>query len=574
MSRKVDPNTPYRMICHRVSGRNKMYASTKKEKFSKKTGKPYSGYVHWGTVDSEKKFEPNIDWLLLDPDERKKFIFPPDWDLSAVEHLPSHRKAGRPRCEEDQDRFYGDIWLLEQIADKTGIRQDLEKVFHGNRELVADILTIAMFPYLSKMADNHLEAWQHLGKFPAVHKLSPSRIARLKQHITEEHRAHLLRLRVARVGKGDVFAVDSTTRSAYGHCLTDVTWGKSKDHLPLPQTVEVVAYSLKSFSPVYYRQFAGNMPDVRSFRPVLTELRYLGISDVILITDRGYESSRNLQLCVKWNQALITAAKIRQKRILTAIDAFGTFGAFPEAMTFLPEYKLYAAQYDEAITVSVGKNRIKESEALKLNLFFDPVRRAEESIALDAELHEQERELLALQKEQACIPDKDMRRFNYYKIQRNAETHVVESWERDEKRIEKARRVLGFFALYSLMVDGSPEHILALYKQRDLQEKYFSDMKTKCCAAKQHSSTDSGKAGSLFILFVSLVLVSYLKHTWQTSRELRRDFRYSFEIIETMRRIHCLQYPGHPDVITPFVGKQIVVCDAFHIEAPPGCLPN
>ena len=53
---------------------------------------------------------------------------------------------------------------------------------------------------------------------------------------------NLFRLRAERVEDGDLCAVDSTSRSAYGHFLADIRWGKNKEHLPLEQTNEVVVY--------------------------------------------------------------------------------------------------------------------------------------------------------------------------------------------------------------------------------------------------------------------------------------------------------------------------------------------
>jgi hypothetical protein len=41
------------------------------------------------------------------------------------------------------------VWLLKQVAIATNIRQDLEVVFKGNMELVDDIMTLAIFPYIT-----------------------------------------------------------------------------------------------------------------------------------------------------------------------------------------------------------------------------------------------------------------------------------------------------------------------------------------------------------------------------------------------------------------------------------------
>ena len=100
----------------------------------------------------------------------------------------------------------------------------------------------------------------------------------------------LFRLRAGRLGKNAVLAVDSTSRSAYCRSLADIHWGKNKDHLPLKQTVEVVAYTLTGHMPVYYRSFPGNTPDSRSLQTILADLKHTGFKEIILLTDRGYES--------------------------------------------------------------------------------------------------------------------------------------------------------------------------------------------------------------------------------------------------------------------------------------------
>lgn len=76
----------------------------------------------------------------------------------------------------------------------------------------------------------------------------------------------LFRLRAARTKDGDLCAVDSTTRSAYGSSLADIKWGKNKERLPLDQTTEVVVYDLNTHMLIYYRTFPGNIPDSNHLR--------------------------------------------------------------------------------------------------------------------------------------------------------------------------------------------------------------------------------------------------------------------------------------------------------------------
>ena len=149
----------------------------------------------------------------------------------------------------DVNPFYGDIWLLEQIAEKTGIKKDLLSVFDSNVEMVNDVLTLVMFPYLTGFIYNRVTRWQKIAKSPSQRELIPSAITLLSQSITEDHQKRLLKLRVARLKKHEVCAVDSNSRSVYGRSLTDILWGKNRESLPLEQTVEVVVYPLDSHMP-------------------------------------------------------------------------------------------------------------------------------------------------------------------------------------------------------------------------------------------------------------------------------------------------------------------------------------
>jgi hypothetical protein len=197
MTRPVNPDAQYRVKPHVTNGY--IYASTQPPHVDPDTGKKKYRYIHWGTVDEKQKFMPGSSFYLASPEERARLIFPENWDMSEADKLTGLRTPGRPAYDADsQNRLYGDIWLLEQVAIKTGIRQDLESVFNGNREIVDDILTLAMFPYLTKFTYNRVVRWRKIAKTPSSRELTPTEITRLTQSITEQHRMELLKLRAMR----------------------------------------------------------------------------------------------------------------------------------------------------------------------------------------------------------------------------------------------------------------------------------------------------------------------------------------------------------------------------------------
>jgi len=573
MARPVDPNAQYRVKPHVNGGHT--YASTQPPYIDEVTGKKKYRYIHWGAVDENRKFIPGVQFYQASPEERARLIFPEDWDMSEANKLTGLRTPGRPAYYgSDHNRFYGDIWLLEQIAEKTGIRQDLESVFSGNCEIVDDILTLAIFPYITKYNYSRVARWQKVAAAPSSRELMPKVITLLTQSITEQHRMDLLGLRAARLGKDELCAVDSTSRSAYGWSLADIRWGKNRERLPLRQTLEVVVYTLSSHMPVYYRTFPGNMPDSRSIETILKDLEHAGFKDLVLITDRGYESLRNLEKYILRGQSIVMCAKTGQKNVLKTIQGLGEFGARPEEMQIDSDAMVYFKQYGIDYEVESTGQATKMSDRLKLNLYFDPIRKGLELMELDIALSFQEAALGDLLSNKPILGDDAWikREFSYYKVSYDPVTREIKSYELDEKKVSKARCLSGFFAIMTHGVDFDAMDAFRAYRLRDEQEKYFQQMKDQMVADRQRNWSEEGKTGRLFILFVSLILSSYVRHIWKTTN-LKKMFPSSLDVIDEMRPIRLIEHTKRTKVITPFVGTQVDICEAFGFEIPDGCAP-
>ena len=574
MARPVDPNAQYRVKPHAYGGNT--YASTQPPYIDPNTGKKKYRYIHWGKVDNDQKFIPGTRFYLASPEERARLIFPESWDLSEAEKITGLRKPGRPVYDADcQNRLYGDIWLLEQVAAKTGIRQDIEAVFNGNREIVDDILTLAMFPYITKYTYNRVVRWQSVAKSPSLRELTPTEITRLTQSITEQHRMALLKLRAARLEKDELCAVDSTSRTAYGNSLADIRWGRNRELLPLEQTIEVVVYTLSKHMPVYYRAFPGNMPDSRGLGVILTDLEHAGFKDLVMISDRGYDTQANLERYILSGQAMVMSVKTCQKEVMKAIQELGEFGARPEEMTVDPDARIYHKQCNIDYEVQSIGRAAKLSDRLKLNLYFDPVRRSHELTELDIALSLQEATLGELLESRGILGDDAAikRDYCYYNVSYDPATRGLSSFELNEKKVSKARRLSGFFAIITHAVDFDAMHAYRTYRLRDEQEKYFQQMKDQMVADRQRNWSEEGKTGRLFILFVSLVLSSYVRYIWKTTK-LYDVFSSSLDILDEMRSIRMIEHTNRAKVITPFVGAQVDICEAFGFDIPKGCAPT
>ena len=574
MARPIDENAQFKVKPHVTKGYT--YASTQPPYIDPETGKKKYRYVHWGTINDDQVFIPGSRFYLATPEERSRLIFPEEWDMGEAEKLTGLRKPGRPAYDgKEQNRMYGDIWLLEQIAIKTGIRQDLEDVFNGNKELVDDIFTLAVFPYITTYNYSRVARWQDIAAAPSGRELTPCEITRLTQAITEQHRMDLLRLRAARLQKEELCAVDSTSRSAYGGSLADICWGKNKEGLPLQQTTEVVVYTLSIHMPVYYRTFPGNMPDVRSYDTILTDLEHAGFKDLILVTDRGYESLRNLEKYILRGQQAVMCVKTGRSDVVKAIQGFEDYGARPDGMEVDPDAKIYHKQFEISYDVKSTGKSVKKADRLKLNLYFDPVRRGLEIMELDITLSYQKVSLEGLLASNGTFADAATvkRDYTYYVVEYDSATMAIKSFELNEKKVNKARMLSGFFAIMTHGVDFSAMETFRTYSLRDEQEKYFQQMKSQMMADRQRNWSEEGKTGRLFILFVSMILSSWVRHIWKSTR-LYDLLSSSYAILDEMRPIRLIEHTNRTKFITPFVGKQVDICEEFGFKIPDGCEPK
>ena len=313
----------------------------------------------------------------------------------------------------------------------------------------------------------------------------------------------------------------------------------------------------------------------RSLDVILADLDHAGFKDLILITDRGYETLRNLEKYILRGQSMVMCAKTGQKDVAKAIRELGEYGARPEGMTIDSEAKLYYKQYEMDYKVeSIGQS-VKKSDRLKLNLYFDPVRRGLELMEMDITLNFQEAALAELLESGGTLDDDATvkRNYCYYRVTYNPATRVIQSFERDEKKIEKAQRLSGFFSIFTHGVDFDAMQAYNAYRLRDEQEKYFQQMKDQMVADRQRNWSEEGKTGRLFILFVSLILSSWVRHVWKSSR-LYDLFSSSLDILDEMRSIRLIEHTNRAKVITPFVGGQIDICEEFGLEIPQGCAPT
>ena len=564
MGRKKDPQSDYRMSEHRTKGY--VYASTQRT-VTLADGRTVRRHVHWGRV-AGGRFEPSARFLRLSAEERAKFSFPERW---TVEERPAEENPSGERPATG-NRLYGDVWLLEQIARRTGLREDLDAVFAGSPPGTADaVLALAIYLVATGWNFDRAARWQRIAKTPCERTLTPKRITLLAQSITDGHRAELLRRRAARVGPDAAAAMDSTSISTWGVSLADARWGRNKDHLPLEQILDVTVYDLDAHLPAYYRAFPGNVPDSRTLRAVREDLRAFGLHPAARITDRGYASLANLDEAIRGGEGILTAVKTSWGPVAERIAAFGRFDTIPKGMRLDPDSGLAWAQYDWTRTVDAGGRKL--SGTLHINLYLNPVRRTAEVLEMETTAEAERRVLAAAKASRKPVEDREgLESWLKWHDATFTKRGAVKSFALRERAWKERRARAGFFASATHGLDWSAMEAHRHYRRRDEQEKYFQQKKGLMGADRPRSWSEEGWNGRQLILFAGLILSCALRETWK--RSLRKVCASTLEVLDEMRSIRCIEHPGRSPVVTPFVGKQLEIARAFGFEPPEGCAPS
>ena len=414
-----------------------------------------------------------------------------------------------------------------------------------------------------------------------------------------------MKCRCLRLAEGEcVLAVDSTSKTGFGVKLTDVTWGTNKEGLKLPVTVEVVVYSLSDHVPVYYKTFAGNTNDSRTIDIILADLKEVGFTDYILVIDRGYYSLKNVDRFIKSATKIVACMKAGVGFSLSMIKKLGTFDYVPAGFTYDNDLDLYTNQFNIERTVRAEDGSTVKADKLRLNLYFDPVRRSATLKRLDRGLQEEREKLDAIVAEEKLFTSEvvEVLEEKYDLFSLNWKSHKVPiqecpdykpdehkrgpkkkvlikyqllSYERSETAMLSAKKTAGFRALITLGTDFTANEAMNHYSLRAEQEMDNEQWKTLFPCDRERTSTELSKAGSSFIQFVGRIMTCYLRYQWRSNFELRKMFKSTLTITDEMRRIRCVEYPQQSEMrLTPFIGKQLDICRILGFPVPKGCEPG
>ena len=453
-------------------------------------------------------------------------------------------------------RFYGATYLLDQIGHEIGIIDDLKVCFPDSYKR---ILSIAYFLILEDTdALIRFSHFDRTHKHPANQDIPSQRSSELFQSITEEAKNRFFRLQGKRRIEKEYWAYDTTSISSYSETLKQVKYGKNKDNDKLPQINLALLFGEKSGLPFYYRKLAGNIPDVKTMHQLIKDLDVLGYGKIKLCLDRGFYSADNINGMYKEHYKFIAGASTSLSYAKQFISEIGE--DIQLFSNYNDNYHVYAATktipWDYTQERPYKGDTITGARRMYLHLYYNPEKAAEDEARQTALLIRLRDELLSGHKKA-----EHENQYNKYFVVHESPVRGIRV-EVKEDAVRKARKLYGYFVLLSNEVKD-PIKALELYRTRDVVEKAFGNLKERLNCRRMLTSSDLALEGKLFVEFVALIYLSYIKGKMQT-KGLFAHYTMR-QLLDELDVIECYEAPGNALIVGEVLKKQELLYSALGV---------
>ena len=468
-------------------------------------------------------------------------------------------KRGRPVIESLSRSFYGATYLFDEIGEKLGITADLKKCFpHYYKQ----ILSIGYYLILEDTSPlSRFPKWSHTHHHPHKKVIPSQRSSELFASIREADKSHFFKLQGKRRSEKEYLAYDTTSISSYSQCLSQVAYGVNKDHDKLPQINLALLYGQTSNLPLYYRKLAGNITDVKSVKALLVDLDYLGYSNIKLVMDRGFYSSENINALYANHLKFLVATKVSLNFVKKEIQE--VHSSMRSWENYNSNYDLYMVSkmitWDFSLARPYKGDTIQENRRMYLHLYFNAERKIESERKFHVLLGKLENELLSnkLNKEHEKLYNK------YFEVKSTPKRGITVTPKNET--IEAASYYHGYFVLLSNEVKD-PIEALSLYRNKDVVEKAFGNLKDRLSLRRTVVSSDASLDGKLFVQFVALIYLSYVKKMMHDAG-LFKDYTLQ-GLLDELDIIECFEYPGQSLRVGEITKKQVELFNALQITPP------
>ena len=134
-----------------------------------------------------------------------------------------------------------------------------------------------------------------------------------------------------------------------------------------------------------------------------------------------------------------------------------------------------------------------------------------------------------------------------------------------QEAMDEAKKTYGFFAFFTNEVKD-PITALELYRNRDVVEKAFGNVKDRLSGRRLLVSSEASLEGKLFVEFVALIYLSYIKKRMQ-EKKMFKDYTM-IGLLDELDVIECFQQPGKALFVGEILNRQKQLYEDLGVQPP------
>jgi transposase len=441
-------------------------------------------------------------------------------------------------------KSFGVTYALDGLLNEMGLVEIMKKKFDKQSD---QIIALAEYMLCEGNVMSYYEDW-----YDEVHphgnvRLGSADISRVFQAIDYKSRMDFFRTWIYAKNPAEYIAYDVTSVSSYSKGIEALEWGYNRDKESLPQLNFAMYYGQESMLPLYYCVYPGSVPDKTHLEYMLRDNELIGCKGTKYVMDRGFFTADNLRFMTDAGTRFIISVPNSNQFARELIDKYRS------QIVGRSECRL-----GKNLPYSLSVIRSDFGMRVKAHIYYNPAKAATEEEMLFDEIERRESAL----SEMSEPPARNLHYDRYFKINRSKDGGV--GFIRDNEKINAIILRLGFFIIVETDFKASSLEVLMTYRQRDVVEKSFDDLKNELDMKRLHCHSDETAEGKMFVAFFALIVRSCMQNKL---RAYLSDTGLSFSaVLKELRKIKYVFTRDGKKLLSPITKKQRDILNAFGLS--------
>lgn len=438
---------------------------------------------------------------------------------------------------------YGNIAIMQHAADDSGLTGILKECFPDRCD---DILACAMHCCSENEPLYLCKLWAE-NSYGTTAPAS-QRISELLRELDEDSRMNFYRKWAALRSEKEYLALDITSISSWSDLINFVEPGYNRDHEQLPQINLAMLFGEDSKLPVFPRVYPGSIHDVSTLLGMATFIQQIKLDQMHFVMDKGFYSLKGitplLENYIKFAIGVPFSTDKAKELVDLNRDSIDNAGN--------------AIMIGDSIYYSVTHTEMLRNRRVHYHVYYDEQKHTDDRRHLMQKVISYENELQEGTLKMSAPVAK-----HYFTFQKTKDGSY--NIHRRTDVIESEKKYAGYFVILTNHYKD-PQQVLEIYRNKDVVEKSFNNLKNDLDLERLRIHTDEAMQGRIFIGFISLILMSYIREKMRI-HNIYSKFTYN-ELIAELKKLKVIIFKGGRKLMTEVTKNQKLIFDALEMKVP------